>query len=83
MLLIPVWKEVNGMEKSNPIVSSAILDFKIPREMVKSFEEDLRVVLKDSNPKGILLLSSRILASKEALNALEKNFDIVAIPRAK
>lgn len=71
------------MEKTNSIVSSAILDFKIPREIVKSFEEDLRVVLKDINPKGILLLSSRILASKEALTALEKNFDIVAIPRAK
>jgi hypothetical protein len=71
------------MEKTNSIVSSAILDFKIPRELVKSFEEDLRIVLKDSNPKGILLLSSRILANKDALTALEKNFDIVAIPRAK
>jgi len=70
------------MEKSNPIVNSAVLDFKIPRELVKSFEEDLRVVLKDYNPKGILLLSSRILANKEALTALEKNFDIVAVPKA-
>jgi hypothetical protein len=73
---------VNGMEKTTSIVSSAILDFKVPRELIKSFEEDLRVVLKDFNPKGILLLSSKILANKAALTALEKNFDIVAVPKA-
>jgi hypothetical protein len=39
-------------------------------------------VLKDFNPKGILLLSSKILANKAALTALEKNFDIVAVPKA-
>jgi len=70
------------MEKTKSIVSSAILDFKIPRELVKSFEEDLRVVLKDINPKGILLLSSKILANKDVLAVLEKNFDIVAVPKA-
>jgi len=70
------------MERTKSIVSSEVLDFKVPRELVKSFEEDLRVVLKDINPKGILLLSSKILANKEALTALEKNFDIVAIPKA-
>ena len=70
------------MEKASSVVNTGILDFKIPKELVKSFEEDLRVILKDINPKGILLLSSKILANKEALAALEKNFDIVAVPKA-
>ena len=70
------------MEKTSTIVNSGVLDFKIPKELVKNFDDDLRVVLKDFNPKGILLLSSKILANKEALATLEKTFDIVAVPRA-
>jgi hypothetical protein len=66
------------MEKGKPEI------IKIPRELLKVFEEEPKLIIDLLNPRGIMVIDKALLKAlqrPEILSKVQAQFDIVLVPK--